>query len=669
MFAKKENKNFLEAYLADPSKYMIADRAAGLQFLVSFFNVLRREGNTSPQQNMEELIGVMEQSPALLNTVQLAILLQVNATDLDTAITESGIPLARGFWQEFFARCRHKLIPALIPENDFLYVINSVFYRKTDCFWIADIKRETWIRFFDLLEIKNPEQQALLPAQLFKSLKLLSFQVTQLGLEKEITRYLPQAVQDNNPFVQLNYEVHDLEELLMQHEDNTLVAEQAIQVKKVIALCEENLATVHQYQSDKGTSINQTYITVMLTHRLERMKLLLDTLDRDHSFDTGRLVDLFRGLVRNENRKNSIRELLSQGMGYLAYRIAEHKGNKGDKYITSTPAEYRHMIGSSMWGGFIICFIVIFKNLLTTLHWAPFWQGFAYSINYSAGFLIIEQTHTALATKQPAFTASAIASTLDLRKQDSRPDLQELAITVAKVSRSQFASFFGNLVIVFPVTFIMAWLYDLITGTKIAEGDAAMKLLNDQHFYNSPALLYACFTGVFLFISGLISGYIQNKMYYGQIKERLIKHPLLRVLMAGNRLQSFARFIEKNLGAIIGNIALGFFLGMAGVIVKIFAIPFDIRHITIAAGNVAIGLYGLWGQHLDTSFLVWVFLGVFGIGFFNFLISFSLAFMMAVRSRGIQLREYPEFLGILARYYIKKPLHFIFPPKLNEAVK
>ena len=156
-----------------------------MKFLVSFFGVLRKEGASSPQQSMENMIGVMEQSPSLLNTVQLALLLQLNSTDLDTAITESGIPLARGFWQEFFSRCRHKLIPALIPDNDFLYVINTVFYRKTDCFWIAEIKRETWIRFFDLLEIKNPDQDSHLPSHLFKSLKLLSFQVTQLGLEKE----------------------------------------------------------------------------------------------------------------------------------------------------------------------------------------------------------------------------------------------------------------------------------------------------------------------------------------------------------------------------------------------------------------------------------------------------------------------------------------------------
>ena len=95
-------------------------------------------------------------------------------------------------------------------------------------------------------------------------------------------------------------------------------------------------------------------------------------------------------------------------------------------------------------------------------------------MNYSIGFLIIDATGSTLATKQPAFTASAVASSLDTKGNTYKPNLYNLAITVAKVSRSQIASFIGNLLIVFPGTFLLAWLYDLITKTKILEGDKAM---------------------------------------------------------------------------------------------------------------------------------------------------------------------------------------------------
>src|SRR5450755_1815515 len=365
-------------------------------------------------------------------------------------------------------------------------------------------------------------------------------------------------------------------------------------------------------------------------------------------------------LVRNENTKNSIREFLSQSLGYVAYQIAEHKGSKGNHYITSTLKEYRTMMWSAMKGGGITAFVSVFKNLLTAVELPIFWHGFAYSVNYSLGFLLIDATGSTLATKQPAFTASAVASSLDTKGNTYKPNLYNLAITVAKVSRSQIASFIGNLLFVFPGAFLLAWLYELITKTKILEGDKAMAMLESQHPWHSLSLLYACNTGVFLFLSGIIAGYVQNKILYGKIGERLKNHPW----WPGTSLEKRGRrikFIEKNGGSMIGNISLGFMLGMSSIVSKFLGFPFDIRHITISAGNVSIALYGLGIQNVPVMYLVTIFLGVLAIGFINFLVSFSLAFFVAVKSRGVLLKDYPEFLGILGRYFLKKPLDFIRP--------
>jgi site-specific recombinase len=375
---------------------------------------------------------------------------------------------------------------------------------------------------------------------------------------------------------------------------------------------------------------------------------------------------MFRILVRNENRKNSILEFMSQSLGYLAYQIAEHKGAKGSKYITSTWAEYRAMLGSAMGGGAWICLVVLIKNLLIRLPMAIFWHGFAYSVNYSLGFILIEETGATLATKQPAFTASAVASSLDTRKSTYQPNLYSLAVTVAKVSRSQIASFAGNLIVVFPGVALLAWGYDRLMGAKLVSGDAAMKMLMDQHPWHSLSLLYACNTGVFLFLSGIIAGYVQNKIVYGRVSRRLQTHPLLRLSMGKERLRRLADYVEKHAGTLIGNICLGFFLGMAGFIGEIFGIRFDIRHITISAGNVSLAVYGLGLRNVPARFLAEVLVGVLGIGFLNFLVSFSLAFIVAARSRGVRIREYPEFLGILGRYFIRNPLDFVRPRKRAE---
>ncbi len=670
-FKKEKKRNFIDAATQRSTVIPFTDSRQGLDFLVSFFSAIRpssEPGKEDASKNIGVVMAEMRQHPILLTNLQHALLSQLIKADLSAALTESGIPLARGFWQEFFGRIKHKLLPPLQSEHDFLYVVNRVFFRRSDYRWVESIPSETWVLFFQSAGLALHVDDKRILQQLLQSLKVLAFQVTQLGLEKEILDYISPEDQLNNPFIQQNYLVHDLEELYNSGAESIVIAELSIRIEKTLADCYGGIEYIRENHSKLGASLHQTYILVILIYKLQRMSILVDMLHLNHHFDTEKFVDFFAVLIRNENRKNSIREFSSQCFGYLAYQIAEHKGSKGNKYITSSPSEYRSMFVSAMGGGAFVCFVVLIKNILTKMEMPIFWHGFFYSVNYSAGFVAIEETHATLATKQPAFTASAVASSLDTKKSANQPNLYNLAVTVAKVSRSQIVSFAGNLIIAFPGTFLLAWLYDVITGSKIIEGNAAMAMLEEQHPWHSLSLLYACNAGFFLFLSGIIAGYVQNKIQYSHIPERLQTHPLLRLSFSTARLRRIAGYIENHAGSIIGNIALGFFLGMAGTIGKIFGVAFDVRHITIASGNTAIAVYGLGFRHIDPWYLLTIIIGVLGIGFFNFLISFSLAFIVAVKSRGVRLKAYPEFLGILWRYFKKNPLDFIRARKrLSEA--
>ncbi|MBS1661480.1 MAG: hypothetical protein JST68_10565 [Bacteroidetes bacterium] len=659
---QKTKTDFIESVKERSTVLSIADSSAGLDFLVSFFGAVRpSKQSKDPTTNLKSVTAALYESPILLGNLRHAILSQLVRTDLSSALTESGIPIARGFWQEFFGRLRHKILPVLQDPDNFLYVLNHVFFRNNDYQWVEDIPRQDWMAFFESLGLEIHIDDRRILRQLLLSLKTLAFQVAQLGLEKEVLLYIPEQYREDNPFVEQNYLVHELEEWLIVKDRTSAPVTIAAKIDQQLAWCHECIDHIRENHTLRGASLHQTYILLLLANRLERMSILVDLLDKDHNFDLGKFVDFFRMLVRNENRKNSILEFMSQSMGYLAYQIAEHKGAKGSKYITSTWAEFRAMLRSAMGGGAWVCLIVLIKNLLTRLPMALFWHGFAYSVNYSLGFILIEETHTTLATKQPAFTASAVASSLDTKKGTGQPNLYSLAVTVAKVSRSQFASFLGNLIIVFPGVFLLAWAYDKLVGTKLVAGEAAMRMLRDQHPWQSLSLLYACNTGVFLFLSGIIAGYVQNKIQYGNISKRLQTHPILRVSLPAERLRRLADYIEHHAGSLIGNICLGFFLGMAGFWGEIFGIHFDIRHITISAGNTALAVYGLGFKHVDPWYLVTVIAGVFGIGFFNFLVSFSLAFIVAARSRGLRVRDYPGFIGILWRYFKSNPLDFVRP--------
>src|SRR5450432_1578273 len=658
---KKKPADFIVSAARRSTVLHIGDKKAGLEFLVSFFSAIRpTKGKRNAAFNLQTLIELMDAHPIVLSNLHNALVSQLIETDLSSALTESGIPIANGFWPEFFGRLRHKLIPELRKENDFLFVISQIFYRAGDYQWVESIPHVQWKQLFESIGLAFSVDDKHVLLQLMQSLKILSYQVANLGLEKEVRRHLTSPKIDENPFLNQTELIRQMEKSYISGDEETLtlVSERLHTLAKMGI---DSIEFIRQNHSSSGTSIHQTYVLLILSNKLGRIELITDILDGDSQFNSDNFISFFKMLVRNENTKNSLRAFLSQSLGYVAYQIAEHKGSKGSHYITSSLKEYRKMMWSAMKGGGITAFIAIFKNLLTEIELPIFWHGFAYSMNYSIGFLLIDATGSTLATKQPAFTASAVASSLDTKGNNYKPNLYNLAITVARVSRSQIASFIGNLLIVFPGAYFLAWLFELIVHKKILEGEAAKAMLESQHPWHSLSLLYACNTGFFLFFSGIIAGYVQNKIRYGMIGERLKNHPWWRFGVSHEKRMGFAGFFERNAGAIIGNIALGFMLGMSSLVSKFLGFPFDIRHITISAGNVSIAIYGLGIRNIPFIYLITIFFGVIAIGLLNFIVSFSLAFIVAVKSRGVQLKDYPEFLGILGRYFLKKPLDFIRP--------
>jgi site-specific recombinase len=633
---------------------------AFLTELIKKIRPARSKNFKEAEKNFEALLYQLTQDKSMLFSVRKALLSQFLHTNIISALIESGIVSSRGFVQELMGKLKHKILPALLRQNDFLYVINKVFYKPHDYLWVQGIDRKLWVQFFEVLGIQINLAEPALIKQLKQSLEIISYRTTTLGLEKEVLQEYDNFEEAMFPFYEQNRLVIRYLEML---EGNALPDEQNLLLENITEAlynCNQSIQWIKDQRKVYGTSLAQTFILTRLEQQIERMFIILDVLDRDSVFNTERFVGYFETVIKNENRKNSLWEFINENTGYLAYQIAEHGGRTGERYITSTRKEYWQMLRSAMGGGIIISFIGVLKTLLGKLKLAPFWSGFLYSTNYSLGFVLIQETGSTLATKQPAYTANNMASSFDVKKYGDEPDLRNLAITVARVSRSQLVSFAGNLIIVFPLTYLLAWAFFGATGAKLAEGAGAQQLLNDQKPFHSLALLYACFTGFFLFLSGLIAGYVENHVVYGKISERIRNSASLKNNFSEKWRVKIVRYVEQGLGAFVGNVALGFFLGMAGFFGKTFGLPFDIRHITISAANTAIGFFGL-DHAVPYKELFYTLAGVAAIGFLNFAVSFSLAFYVAVKSRGIRLRDYPEFLGVLARYAKKYPGDFILP--------
>ncbi len=103
-------------------------------------------------------------------------------------------------------------------------------------------------------------------------------------------------------------------------------------------------------------------------------------------------------------------------------------------------------------------------KLMVTHHGLPpFVEGFLAGLNYAISFVLMQNFHLALATKQPSMTGAALARILHHCRDVSKSD--ELVDFVARIVRSQLAAALGNILAVGAgaVVFSMAWFW--ITGS------------------------------------------------------------------------------------------------------------------------------------------------------------------------------------------------------------
>lgn len=618
-----------------------------------------------PAERLQYLNSRMEQERPLQNAIQQMLAAVLNQRDCRSMFTRVGILSSGGLVPELYRQLKHRILPPLSDKRSLEYLVQQVFSRKSDYRWVQQIPDEVWADFFRQLHFDLYQSEARLGEYLCNALVTLAYRVSSLGLEEDINRALEHDADTGSPFIEQNHWSLRLV-YAFRAGDAEKVNQRAAQVMHHLDHCEKVLDEIRAGSVRYGTSLEQSYLLERTAQQIQRMRYLIALLrtgdDAEEELRT--TVRFFKELVEAENRRNSMRDVFQKNTRLLAYQIAEHKGNTGEHYITTTRKEYIRFLYAAMGGGAIISFIAMFKTLLHYFHNAPFWTYFWYGCNYAFGFVLLQVTHTLLATKQPAMTASTLAAYLDERKQ-KQPSLRNAVYAFVLVWRSQTASFIGNLAIVFPLSWLLAWGWELMTGHKLVEGKEAAVYLDDQNPLRSLAWLYACFTGIFLFLSGIISGYVDNKVRFSNVAGRIREHPLLRRILNGHRRDALARYIDHNLGGFAGNICLGFFLAFAPLLGKTFGLPFDIRHITISTASFGFGLYGLDNQ-VPLPELITVIIGVLGIGFFNFLSSFSLAFAVAIRSRNVQFRDYGTIIKLILLYFLRRPFDFIWPPRREQ---
>lgn len=287
---------------------------------------------------------------------------------------------------------------------------------------------------------------------------------------------------------------------------------------------------------EAGVGVNLVFLLARIEQILARLRELLvpqapGAEDEAHR----REIEFFLRLVRQENRRNSVRDLFRGTTELLARRVTEQASRSGEHYITESRGEFFAMYRAAAGAGLIIAAMALVKILTAKLDLPPVWEAVAFSLNYGIGFVLIHVLHLTIATKQPAMTAATLAAELDGRdNREARLDV--LADLAAEVSRTQWISIAGNVTICLLAAFAIAMTAGRFLGWDPVGPDKAAHLLHDLHPWRSLALLHAAIAGVYLFVSGLISGYYDNQSLYHRVPERLRRVKSLRRLLGEERL-------------------------------------------------------------------------------------------------------------------------------------
>jgi site-specific recombinase len=622
-------------------------------------------------KNLRNFIQFLQKHEWEREAIRIYFIHFLNSRHLVPLLTNSGILTNKGFFAEASERLNSKILPRAYPDTDHSGTFNEIFHQSWDYRWVDEILNQDWISLFEVVgfkEVDDLDHANPLFGQLINSIIVLSQRVGSSGIEPEILSNLPELEEFDSPFMVQNKDIFDYLTQAQDLEDFDR-SDQNPDYKQILVMlnqCADYSQIIRKNKRKFGADLHLTYLLSRLDQNIDRLRTLLRLVvnsEQESSFDVE--LELFKNLVWAENKKNSLREHFENNIQSLAFQITAHAGKTGEHYIANTPKEWRKMLYSSMGGGLIVGFLSVFKVLIYYMRLSLFGEAFLYSMNYSLGFIGIHISHSTLATKQPAMTASKLAGALDEVTKTKTEALENLTEVIIKLSRSQFIAFVGNVMIAFPVAFFLAWSYLYFTGQQLTDPEKALKLIHELDPLSSYAIFHAGIAGVFLFLSGMISGYYDNKSIYTKIPQRIKNHKFLNKFLGQRRTEKFSIYLDSNLGNLAGNFFLGIFLGSTGTIGVILGLPLDIRHITFASGNFGLAFVSVGDQLSQYTIAITIF-GIICIGLMNFLVSFSLAIFVAIKSRGVNFNQSTALIKILLGRFALKPWQFFFPPKVTN---
>jgi site-specific recombinase len=586
--------------------------------------------------------------------------------DLTTLLADFGLSPRASFISELFARVRRKLLPATPETADAAELFTLTLDGQSDASWLAALDEETLAAFAALLYLPAAFTNPTAPPpishwqhELLDAINYCASQLRAAGFTPAVRLRTDSQTLANKPFHYLAADTERFRDMYLTYpKEPDALAASAQQLRDRLEQCRQATTGVYAHLEENGISVGLVFQLRQMRKRIVRIRELMDCLLSDQPQTSAqRLISRLATLSREER---SIRALIGANSSLVAAKVAERSAETGENYITRNRHEYRTMLARAAGGGSIISLTTWMKFALLGLGTSVFWTGFFASANYALSFIVIQLLHCTVATKQPAMTAPAMA--IKLNNIESNEALSSFVDEVTHLFRSQVAAVIGNLALVVPCVLSISALMLFSQGAPMIETKEALHVLESLSIAG-PTLLYAAFTGVLLFASSIIAGWVENWFVLHRLDSALRYNPAISKSLGAERAQRWAEFWRRNVSGFASNISLGFLLGLIPAFASFIGLGIEVRHVTLSAGQIAAAAASLGYEVLKNPAFWWATAAIPFVATLNLSVSFFLAFRLALLAQNVSSVDRTRIRRAIMKRLKTSFFSFLWPEK------
>jgi len=547
-------------------------------------------------------------------------------------ISEAGLPDDNFFLRELFARALRHLTPVDEVQGDLYVLLDSLNLCEADAQWLAslpDSVLDWWAEIF------RPS-----PSSILVSCKLLAMRVTSVALSRDFLALADDEEVAKSRFFTLPPLV---EHVVRNPEDYPQWEERR-------EACETRLREISELLEQRGSSASMVFRMRLLRSLLWRIQQVLN-LQRNSTDSRKFAVTIVHGFAL----QRKFASVVSASTRRLARSVVEKTGRVGTHYIAKNATQWKTMGIGAIFAGVITCFTAFFKYSISTHIQAPLLVAIGHSLNYAISFLLMQAGGFLLASKMPAATASTLVDAMEDPEKDHLASLQA-------ISRTQTLVTIGNLFGAVLSSIAVDRIWNAALGHPFLAPDQAEHGVHMLSPFHSLTIPFAIVTGVFLWLSSLATGWTANYLALTRMEPAIVNSLRIRRRLGAARANAIAHWVKHHAAGSVGYVVLGFLLGSVPIVVALFGIPLEVRHVTLAAASLGYALDALWiNGALHRSDFLLSFAGIAAIAVLNIFTSFALSFLLAVRARDVEKAKARLFLKEVLRTFVSHPITFLFP--------